>query len=58
MSRRYAARLSHDIFAECILRVAQIEFEPKSFEANDVDIKVQFCGVCGSDLHTLSGGWV
>ncbi|EXJ84059.1 hypothetical protein A1O3_04726 [Capronia epimyces CBS 606.96] len=37
--------------------LGKIEFEPKPFEEYDVDIKVQFCGVCGSDLHTLSGGW-
>lgn len=23
----------------------------------DIDIKVLACGVCGSDVHTLCGGW-
>lgn len=23
----------------------------------DVDIKILACGVCGSDVHTLCGGW-
>ncbi|OBT64954.1 hypothetical protein VE03_05627 [Pseudogymnoascus sp. 23342-1-I1] len=35
----------------------QIEFEPKPFEEYDVDIKIEYCGVCGSDLHTLRSGW-
>lgn len=34
------------------------EFEPKTWEETDVDIKVTHCGICGSDLHTLRSGWV
>lgn len=33
------------------------QFEPKSFQPHDVDIKITHCGVCGSDLHTLRSGW-
>ncbi|GAA5828574.1 hypothetical protein JCM11251_000859 [Rhodosporidiobolus azoricus] len=33
------------------------EFEPKAFADDDVDIKIQYCGICASDLHTASGGW-
>ncbi|GAA5890530.1 hypothetical protein JCM6882_002951 [Rhodosporidiobolus microsporus] len=33
------------------------EYEPKGFAEDDVDIKIQYCGVCASDLHTASGGW-
>ncbi|KAK3368658.1 chaperonin 10-like protein [Podospora didyma] len=33
------------------------EFQPKPFGDYDVDIKIECCGVCGSDVHTLSGGW-
>lgn len=33
------------------------EFKPKPFEDYDVDIKIQACGVCASDVHTISGGW-
>ncbi|RDW94628.1 zinc-binding alcohol dehydrogenase [Coleophoma crateriformis] len=33
------------------------EFEPKTFEETDIDIKITHCGVCGSDLHTLRSGW-
>jgi alcohol dehydrogenase (NADP+) len=36
----------------------KMEFEPKPFEEYDVDIKIEYCGVCGSDLHTLRSGWV
>lgn len=33
------------------------EYTPRPFGDYDVDIKIQACGVCGSDVHTLSGGW-
>ncbi|KAL5940707.1 hypothetical protein ACKVV1_008376 [Pyricularia oryzae] len=33
------------------------EFEPKKWTEDDVDIKISHCGICGSDLHTLSSGW-
>ena len=32
-------------------------YEPKTWEETDVDIKVTHCGICGSDLHTLRSGW-
>ncbi|PQE18166.1 zinc-binding dehydrogenase protein [Rutstroemia sp. NJR-2017a BBW] len=32
-------------------------FQPKVWEENDVDIKITHCGVCASDLHTMSSGW-
>ena len=34
-----------------------IEFKPKNFEADDVEIAITHCGVCGSDVHTLKQGW-
>jgi alcohol dehydrogenase (NADP+) len=34
------------------------EFEPKSWEETDIDIKITHCGVCGTDLHMLRSGWV
>ncbi|KAF9464014.1 NADPH-dependent alcohol dehydrogenase [Collybia nuda] len=34
-----------------------IDFEPKPFEDYDIDIKIEYCGVCGSDVHTITGGW-
>ena len=33
------------------------EFKPKKFGDNDVDVKIECCGVCGSDVHTITGGW-
>jgi len=27
------------------------------FEEYDVDIAVDACGVCGSDVHSITGGW-
>ena len=32
-------------------------FEPKPFADTDVEIKVSGCGMCGTDIHTLSSGW-
>ncbi|KAF4616361.1 hypothetical protein D9613_008842 [Agrocybe pediades] len=34
-----------------------IDFQPKPMGEHDVDIKIEFCGVCGSDVHTITGGW-
>jgi len=33
------------------------EYDLKPFEDDDVDIAVDACGVCGSDVHTITGGW-
>lgn len=33
------------------------EYKPKPFEEYDVDILIEACGVCGSDVHTITGGW-
>ncbi|CAG7939095.1 unnamed protein product [Penicillium olsonii] len=33
------------------------EFEPKTWEETDVDIKITHCGICGTDIHTLRSGW-
>ncbi|QKX56705.1 uncharacterized protein TRUGW13939_03811 [Talaromyces rugulosus] len=32
-------------------------FKLKPFEEHDVDVKVEACGICGSDVHTIGGGW-
>ncbi|ORY47097.1 putative alcohol dehydrogenase [Leucosporidium creatinivorum] len=32
-------------------------YKPKGWDETDVDIKILYCGVCASDLHTASGGW-
>jgi alcohol dehydrogenase (NADP+) len=33
------------------------EFDLKPFEDDDIDIAIDACGVCGSDVHTITGGW-
>lgn len=32
-------------------------YTPKPFTDNDVEIEITHCGICGSDEHTMSGGW-
>ncbi|SNX82990.1 related to alcohol dehydrogenase [Melanopsichium pennsylvanicum] len=33
------------------------DFDLKKETDDDVDIAISHCGVCGSDVHTVSGGW-
>ncbi|KAJ0384786.1 hypothetical protein COL922a_007667 [Colletotrichum nupharicola] len=33
------------------------QFDPKPFGDYDVDIKIECCGVCASDVHTVKGDW-
>ncbi|WRT70565.1 uncharacterized protein IL334_007563 [Kwoniella shivajii] len=33
------------------------EFEPKKWDEDDVDVKILYCGICGSDASALSGEW-
>lgn len=33
------------------------EFKLKPFEDRDIDIAIDACGVCGSDVHTITSGW-
>lgn len=30
---------------------------PKPFGPHDIDVQIAACGVCGSDVHTVTGGW-
>ncbi|ODQ78821.1 hypothetical protein BABINDRAFT_162502 [Babjeviella inositovora NRRL Y-12698] len=32
-------------------------YPPKAFQDNDIDIEIECCGVCGSDVHTVRGSW-
>ena len=34
------------------------EFKLKPFEDRDIDIAVDACGVCGSDVHSITGACV
>ena len=38
-------------------QIDPLQFKPKALEPYDIDIKVQACGVCGSDLHAITNGW-
>ncbi|QRV75187.1 alcohol dehydrogenase [Ceratobasidium sp. AG-Ba] len=33
------------------------DITPKKWEEEDIDIAITHCGVCGSDIHTLTNGW-
>lgn len=33
------------------------KFDVKPFGDHDVEVKIECCGVCSSDVHTISGGW-
>ncbi|SCU84534.1 LAFA_0D10484g1_1 [Lachancea sp. 'fantastica'] len=32
-------------------------YQPKNFESHDVDIEVECCGICASELFALQNGW-
>ncbi|KAH8114175.1 GroES-like protein [Phellopilus nigrolimitatus] len=34
-----------------------VEYPSKKWAETDVEIAITHCGVCGSDVHTLSSGW-
>lgn len=33
------------------------QLTPKPFADHDIDVQIDACGVCGSDVHTITGGW-
>lgn len=33
------------------------ELKPKPFGPHDIDVEIDCCGVCGSDVHSVTGGW-
>ena len=33
----------------------RIQFKLKQFGERDIDIAIDACGVCGSDVHTITG---
>ncbi|CAB4256786.1 similar to Saccharomyces cerevisiae YMR318C ADH6 NADPH-dependent medium chain alcohol dehydrogenase with broad substrate specificity [Maudiozyma barnettii] len=35
----------------------RVTYPAKSFDPRDIDIQIDACGVCGSDLHTVQGHW-
>lgn len=39
------------------LEVEPFEYVSRPLGDNDVEIAISHCGICGSDLHTITGGW-
>lgn len=35
----------------------KFEYKPQDFRDCDIDIKIECCGVCGSDIHAAAGHW-
>ena len=33
------------------------ELKPKPFGDHDIDVQIDACSLCGSDVHTITGGW-
>lgn len=33
------------------------ELKPKPLGDHDIEVQIDACGVCGSDVHTVTGGW-
>ncbi|ODQ50781.1 NADP-dependent alcohol dehydrogenase [Saitoella complicata NRRL Y-17804] len=52
---KFQGWVAHD--SNSIGNLKHEEYEPKNWSEDDVDIKIQYCGICGSDIHTLRSGW-
>ncbi|TMW61711.1 hypothetical protein Poli38472_010774 [Pythium oligandrum] len=39
------------------LQVEPFQYQARPLGLEDVEIAISHCGICGSDLHTISGGW-
>ncbi|TMW61715.1 hypothetical protein Poli38472_010778 [Pythium oligandrum] len=39
------------------LEVEAFQYQARPLGLEDVEIAISHCGICGSDLHTISGGW-
>ena len=66
LTSRYASTSppsSHPTFpapCPCVLAGAQFEkweYTPRPVGDDDVEVKIDYCGICGSDIHTAFGGW-
>ncbi|KAJ1962954.1 hypothetical protein IWQ62_003366 [Dispira parvispora] len=33
------------------------QYTPRKLGPNDIEIKIDHCGICGSDIHTVDSGW-
>ena len=39
------------------LNPKEFTYEPQDLRDNDVEIKIEACGICGSDIHAACGDW-
>ncbi|CDO94998.1 unnamed protein product [Kluyveromyces dobzhanskii CBS 2104] len=39
------------------LKPEKVVYPAKNFNSRDVDIEIEACGVCGSDVHCANGNW-
>lgn len=39
------------------LNPKEFTYEPQELRPEDVEIKIEACGICGSDIHAASGDW-
>lgn len=39
------------------LHPKNFEYKPQEFRDYDVDVEIEACGICGSDIHGASGNW-
>ncbi|KAN0063620.1 hypothetical protein ACQY0O_004070 [Thecaphora frezii] len=47
--------IGHD--ANCIGNMKWEHYTPKKWQETDVEIMIECCGICASDLHTARSGW-
>ncbi|KAJ1953446.1 hypothetical protein GGI12_006010, partial [Dipsacomyces acuminosporus] len=39
------------------IKVEPWSYVPRPLGENDVEIQIQYSGICGSDIHTINGSW-
>jgi alcohol dehydrogenase (NADP+)/uncharacterized zinc-type alcohol dehydrogenase-like protein len=49
-TKGYAARVENGI-------LSSYDFERRTLQDDDVQVKILYCGVCHSDIHTVRGHW-
>ncbi|RPA97509.1 GroES-like protein [Choiromyces venosus 120613-1] len=59
MSTHYSFKGWVGLSKDCVEKqnLVYMDIEPKTFTEDDVDIRITHCGICGSDVHTLTNGW-
>ncbi|KAF9921889.1 hypothetical protein FBU30_008032 [Linnemannia zychae] len=44
-------------WASTNLPLKEFTYHPRPLGPKDVEIEISHCGICGSDVHTITGGW-